>query len=207
MINEKEDAEKQMDSFHNDPVLSAHFPDFEKLDLQPVSRKYLKAVMFNSAIISMIIFTALVTAQMYLSQELKAAQYLTLGFSLIFITFFFIIQYLAFFQRKYAVREHDIVYHFGLIKRNIVIIPFKRIQHSSLEEGWISRMLGLKSVSFYTAGARGSDLQIDGLPKAEAERINQLVMNAIAKEEKFENNAEMNPHQNSDSAKTFSTDQ
>ena len=172
-----------MSEFQNNPILDQEFPEFENLEFTSVSSKYMRVVMFNTFIVSAIIFTATAGSIIYAAKGLPTTvNYISVATVVLLIVSLFVYQYFAFFQRKYAVREKDIVYHFGLIQRNIVIIPFNRIQHSTLEEGWISRMLGLKSVSFFTAGSQGADLQINGLPKETAERLNQFVINKIEEE-------------------------
>ena len=76
-----------------------------------------------------------------------------------------------------------------MLQRNILIIPFNRIQHVALAEGWFSRILGLKSLSVFTAGS--ADLTINGLPKEVAENFNQLILNKIKEEELQEEVSEL----------------
>ncbi len=49
----------------------------------------------------------------------------------------------------------------------------------NLEEGWLSRVLEIKSISIYTAGQDNGDLKINGLEKDLSEKINQLILNKI----------------------------
>lgn len=187
-----------MSGFQNNPVLEQEFPEFEQLEMQPLSPKYVRVIMFNTLIFSLIMLAGTIGGNFFSAQTWSVINYAMLGFVLLMIAIFFLYQYFAFFQRKYAVREKDIVYQSGLIRRDITIIPFNRIQHSSLEEGWISRMLGLKSVSFYTAGSQGSDLQISGLPKETAEKLNQFVISKIEAEEVLEEQQEESDQQHGD---------
>ncbi len=175
-----------MSGFHNNPVLDQEFPEFEQLELKSLSPKYVRVVMFNTLIFSLIIFAGTIGGNLFTFDSWTMVNYVMIAVVLLLIALFLVYQYFAFFQRKYAVREKDIVYQSGLIRRDVTIIPFNRIQHSSLEEGWISRILGLKSVSFYTAGSQGSDLQINGLPKETAEKLNQFVISKIEEEEQQE---------------------
>ncbi len=179
-----------MSEFQNNPVPEQEFPDFEQLEMQPLSPKYVRVIMFNTLIFSLIILAGTIGGNLFMIRTWSMVNYIVLAAVLLLIAVFFLYQYFAFFRRKYAVREKDIVYQSGLIRRDITIIPFNRIQHSSLEEGWISRILGLKSVTFYTAGSQGSDLRISGLPKETAERMNQLVISKIIAEEEEEEERE-----------------
>ena len=51
--------------------------------------------------------------------------FLVLGLCILNIIFSF----LAFKKRKYAIREHDVVYAKGLIIHSITTVPISRIQH------------------------------------------------------------------------------
>lgn len=171
-----------MENFQNNPLSNIELPDFETVQLTPVSTKYLKVVMFNTAIFSFFLLIASGVGYYFLLEYVDLYSWAYFGGILLFLFFNFLYQYFAFFQRKYAFRERDVIYQSGLLHRSIEIFPFNRIQHSALEDGWFSRILGLKSVSVFTAGA-GSDLTINGLPKEIAESFNQLIINKIKNEE------------------------
>ncbi len=84
------------------------------------------------------------------------------------------------FQKKgYVFREHDAIYKSGLISETTTIIPFNRVQHVALHQGFISRKLGLASVELFTAGGSSSDLEIPGLLLADAQIIKNLVSQKI----------------------------
>ena len=63
-----------------------------------------------------------------------------------------------------------------------MIIPYNRVQHVALHEGFISRIFGLAKVEIFTAGGNNSDLEIPGIAKEEAENIKQLLMGKIQKQ-------------------------
>lgn len=99
---------------------------------------------------------------------------------IILLIFFLILEALFEFKyRKYAVREKDIVYQYGLIRSSLMIVPFNRIQHIKIEQGWLSKILQLKSITVFTAGIDGGDISINGLPEDIAESINHLIMKNI----------------------------
>ncbi|TXF79419.1 PH domain-containing protein [Chryseobacterium sp.] len=167
-----------MQEFHNNSILEHDLPDFENLELKPVSEKYLKVVIFNSAVFSLLLWIAGGVSYYFLRDVFMYSWLVFIVvFSLMIIRF--ITSYYAFFQRKYAFRQQDLVYHYGLLKKTTFIFPYSRIQHSALQEGWLSRSLGLKSLSVFTAGSEASDLTIHGLPKEIAEKFNQLILQKI----------------------------
>jgi len=75
-----------------------------------------------------------------------------------------------------------LVYQYGWLKRSVIIVPFNRIQHIKVEQGWFSKILGLKSVSVFTAGVNGGDVTVNGLPEDIAEGINHHIRGTISKE-------------------------
>jgi hypothetical protein len=75
-----------------------------------------------------------------------------------------------------------VVFRNGVVSLETMIIPYNRVQHVALQEGFISRYLGLATVQVFTAGGNSSDLEIPGILKAEAEDIKQLLMGKIQKE-------------------------
>ncbi|RYG33623.1 MAG: PH domain-containing protein, partial [Chitinophagaceae bacterium] len=87
------------------------------------------------------------------------------------------------FKRKaFAFREHDVIYRHGIIATKTVIIPYNRVQHVGLHEGFLSRMFNLAKVQVFTAGGNQSDIEIPGIAKAEADDIKHLLMSKIRKE-------------------------
>lgn len=171
-----------MPEFTNDKVLDYNLPKFEEVELTPVSRTYLQVVILNTTIFSLIVIGAAVTGYFFLKNAMPDLAWILPAVITGLILINFIYQILAFRQRKYAFRDRDVIYQFGLISKSIIIIPFNRIQHTALEEGWLSRSLGLKSLTVFTAGAGGSDLSINGLPKDIAESFNQLILTKIDSE-------------------------
>ncbi len=171
-----------MPDFSNDKILNHDLPRFEEVELTPVSPKYLQVIIVNTIIFSLILLVAGGVGHFFLKSSFPGLAWIVPVVITALVVINFIYQVMAFRQRKYAFRERDVIYQFGLISKTIVIIPFNRIQHTALEEGWLSRSLGLKSVTVFTAGAGGSDLSINGLPGDIAENFNQLILAKIDSE-------------------------
>lgn len=173
-----------MAEFQNNTVLENDLPSFEDVDLTPVSGKYLKIIYLNLVIFAAFVIVAGVSAYFFLRGHIDLNWSVVFVVAGIFVILISLLNYFSFFKRKYAVREKDIIYHNGLIQQNILIIPFNRIQHITVAEGWYSRILGLKSIKIFTAGSL--DLTINGLPKAVAENFSQLILDKIREEELIE---------------------
>lgn len=70
----------------------------------------------------------------------------------------------------YAERADDLLIRHGLLRRQLVVVPYGRMQYVDVTAGPIDRALGLATVQLHTASA-ASDAAIPGLPAAEAARL------------------------------------
>src|SRR5699024_8172681 len=82
--------------------------------------------------------------------------------------------------RAWALREHDLIYRYGVIWRKTVIMPFARIQHVEAVHGPLERHLGLMRVKCFTAGGMSADLTVRGLDQSAARRVRQYLLEQIA---------------------------
>lgn len=74
----------------------------------------------------------------------------------------------------YLDREEDLVVASGVLFRTVTTVPFGRVQAVEVHEGPIERSLGLATLSVSTA-SDAADASIPGLPRAEAERLRELL--------------------------------
>lgn len=83
-----------------------------------------------------------------------------------------VIHAIAHYRRwRYEVRIDALYLDRGVVTRVKTVVPHVRIQHVDVSRGPVERALGLSSVVVYTAGSRGADVTIPGLPP---ERANDL---------------------------------
>lgn len=83
----------------------------------------------------------------------------------------------GFAKKAYALRERDLLYRSGLLWQQMLVIPFNRVQHCSIQEGLLDKVYGLASLRVFTAGTSGSDLVIPGLDPQNAQRIKDFLIN------------------------------
>lgn len=81
-----------------------------------------------------------------------------------------------FYSRKYLLRQHDITYYSGWIWRDIVTVPYSRIQHCETNQGPIEKWYGLATLEVFTAGKQQHDMAIPGLLLDDAERIKYFLL-------------------------------
>ncbi len=171
------------ENFQNSQILDLEIPDFNDLKLMAVSPKYLRIILLNISIFSISLIAAVSLAFYFFHNNLSVLQISTAVIAVfLVISFLFLSAFLGFKFRKYAIRERDVVYQYGWLKRSLIIVPFIRIQHIKVEQGWFSKILQLKSITIYTAGVSGGDVTVNGLPESIAEGINHIIRVSISKD-------------------------
>jgi membrane protein YdbS with pleckstrin-like domain len=70
----------------------------------------------------------------------------------------------------YAEREDDLLVRHGIMFRQIVVVPYGRMQYVDVQAGPLDRAFGIAKVQLHTASA-GTDAVIPGLPPQEAARL------------------------------------
>ncbi len=70
----------------------------------------------------------------------------------------------------YAERDEDLLIRRGVLFREIVVVPYGRMQYVDVKAGPLDRAFGVARVQLHTASA-GTDAQIPGLPPEEASTL------------------------------------
>jgi len=70
----------------------------------------------------------------------------------------------------YAEREDDLLVRRGILFRNLVVVPYGRMQYVDVQAGPIDRRFGIANVQLHTASP-GTDAHIPGLAPEEAARL------------------------------------
>jgi membrane protein YdbS with pleckstrin-like domain len=70
----------------------------------------------------------------------------------------------------YAERENDLLIRKGVMFREMVVVPYGRMQYVDVQAGPLDRRLGIAKVQLHTASA-STDAVIPGLPPHEAARL------------------------------------
>ena len=170
-----------MENFSNKKIETDDFPAYQEVVLTPLEADYWKVVLINS-IIFLIIFGLAGSTFFYFQPEVSINIWLVVGLFTIFSILVVISKYLSFKSQKYAFRDHDVIFQSGYITVTTAVIPYNRVQHVTLFEGLVSKQFGLAKVGIFTAGGKGSDIEIPGIKKEEAERIKLLLTAKILKQ-------------------------
>jgi membrane protein YdbS with pleckstrin-like domain len=170
-----------MEEFTNEVIDTKQLPRYEEVQLTPLHPKYWN-VTFISFLITFLIIGMALFLIWYNSDEFSdIGLYFAITYFVVLLFSLFISR-IAFKKKAYAFRNHDVIYRSGIISTNTMVIPYNRVQHVALHEGFVSRIFGLAKVEIFTAGGSSSDLEIPGIEKEEAENIKQLLMGKIQKQ-------------------------
>ncbi len=170
-----------MENFTNETIDTKQLPRFEEVQLTSLHSNYWKVISFKNLIIFSILAIALVFLWIILEDSERFSVYLVFGIFLIIVNVSFVLNRISFKKKAYAFRNHDVIFRYGIIATNTMVVPYNRVQHVALHEGFISRFFGLATVEIFTAGGSSSDVEIPGIDKVEAENIKQLLMGKIQK--------------------------
>jgi membrane protein YdbS with pleckstrin-like domain len=73
----------------------------------------------------------------------------------------------------YQIRQHQLWAERGVLSRTTSVIPYVRIQHVDTRQSPVERALGIARVVIFTAGIRGAEFVLPGLPVEEASRLRE----------------------------------
>lgn len=174
--------------FSNDRIDISDLPRAEQVEWQPLESTYAKSVAFR-AVVSWFLFCGAFLIVRYFVPGLQQKWMLIWGISGITVLHFFswLISYLSFLRKAYALRERDILFRSGWIVRVEEVCPFSRVQHCSVSSGLIDRNLGLATLRVYTAGS-GRDISIPGLREETALSIKAYLTQKIGAEDEEQAN-------------------
>ena len=72
---------------------------------------------------------------------------------------------------RFEIRGDELYLERGVITRVKTVVPYVRIQHVDSRRGPLERVLTLATTVVYTAGSRGADVLIPGLPPSRSEEL------------------------------------
>ena len=171
-----------MEEFTNETIDTKQLPRYESVELTSLHKNYWKVLLINNAIIFSIIAIVMIFLWINIEDSQELSPFLVFGIFLVIVNVSFFLNRISFKKKAYAFRNHDVIYRSGLIATNTMVIPYNRVQHVALHEGFLSRYFGLAKVEIFTAGGTASDIEIPGIAKEEAENIKQLLMGKIQKQ-------------------------
>lgn len=173
-----------MNSFSNFPINLSELPDAAEQNFLPLQSKYRWILIVNSLLFFLFFFGGAFAFYHFSPQEIPDYLHLIIFTVLaILMSLRILFLLLGFSKRGYLVREYDILYRKGLLRRKLVAIPLNRIQHSEVRQSFLARLLKISKVKVYTAGGNSSDLNIAGLSEEEALKLKDYLSKRVSRYE------------------------
>ena len=171
-------------SFSNSQVDTSSLPRISEVDFKGLHKDYLTVELIGAGIFWFIFGGGgLIVIALFWGTWPSWLSWVALIWLFFIVTSTFILSILGFKRKKYALREHDVMYKTGLLWRSTTILPFNRIQHAEVQQGPVDRLFNLSKLKIYTAGGSGSDLSIAGLLPDEANAIKHYILKKTATDE------------------------
>lgn len=171
-------------NFSNKQVAPDSIPTVGDIEFKGLDRNYLTVELIATGIFWLILGTgALIAIFLNLWRLPQWAVFLAFLALISLVVSSFVLTYVGFKKKKYALREKDIVYQAGYIWRKYTVLPFSRVQHAEVQQGPIERMFDLSRLKIYTAGGSSSDLSIAGLPLTTAQNIKHYILHQTTNDE------------------------
>lgn len=167
-----------MQNFTNEVIDIDQLPKYEEITLTSPHQKYWNVIVINICIFFLICGLCL-AALLLFKKAVKPYLYVALIAYVVILVATFILYYLSFKKRGFALREKDIIYKSGIIAESTKIIPLNRIQHVALDEGLFSRFYQLATLEIHTAGGSSGHMQIAGIPLENAKMIKEALMKRL----------------------------
>lgn len=172
-----------METFTNQQIKNTALPTITAVQFEPLHAKY-KNVVLITTLILVLFFVVLGASGFYLPLGEEQALFVEyketiLAASIVLAVGMTVLRMAGVNKKGYVIREHDIIYKTGLINQKQITIPFNRVQHVEIYEGFLLRLFGLCQIEFFTAGGTLGDLKIPGLPIQEADKIKAFVIEQV----------------------------
>ena len=175
-------SQQSASAFSNAVVAIADLPDFRDAPMQPVSPRFTPYAIFSAAWFWLLLMVAMVFVPQLPRLDFDLPGWLP-ALPGVALLWFCMVAGLDARRRRWAVREHDLIYRSGLIWQRTVIVPFSRIQHVETASGPVERAMGLMRVKCFTAGGLTADVVVEGLERELARQVRQHLLAQIRDDE------------------------
>lgn len=162
--------------FQNNTVDIHQIPTYQNIVLNNLHENYKKVLKVN-AVGYIFISIAISIAVYFIFQETQ--KFIFIGVIMLLFSYIAIAPILALKNKKYAFREYDVIFTKGLFTKSTHIVPYIRLQHVVIKQGWYAKKLGLASLKLYTAANDNVDVTIPGLTLQDAERWKTFLLNRL----------------------------
>ncbi|WP_372473845.1 PH domain-containing protein [Capnocytophaga sp. ARDL2] len=159
----------------NPQISFDQLPTYENISHTMLNPKY-KYIARMNALIAFILTLAISIAIVFLFEETLA--YIIAVLLFLLGSYLSLLNLFGYRYKSYAFRKHDAVFQSGIFVTHIEIIPYIKLQHITITQGWYAKKLGLATINLYSASA-DNEVTIPGLTLEEAEQWKEFVLNRV----------------------------
>ena len=91
------------------------------------------------------------------------------------LTLTFVLPPLRYKYWKFELRDEELYLERGVLTKIYTTAPYCRVQHIDIAQGVVERMFNLSRLVIFTAGTRGADLVVPGLPHYYAKQLRDQI--------------------------------
>lgn len=145
-------------------------------DFTPISRRYAWVIMVRSLMFSI----PLLIGAIFLERKLVTDEIVSAGIILIplciALTLWVVLRPFRIQARiGYIMAADHIRIGRGNLWRVDTIMPFSRVQHIDIEEGFLDRLFGLATIVIHSAGTHNNTVHLPGLPRIDADAMREQI--------------------------------
>jgi len=168
--------------FTNEQVFVDDLPAVEQIDFIPIEKEYRTIQLIAWTIFFIIVIVGMNIA--FWQAEAPLIPWLSAVCGWIALG---ALQYVVIFRahrfKGFALRRYDLTYRKGWLYKKEVTVPYRRIQHVDVKQGFIERQFGLAKLNLYTAGGNSSDLTVPGLRDEDAQQFKSYIIGVMRNDE------------------------
>lgn len=168
--------------FSNHQIDVTQLPKIEEITYSPAEKKYVNVLYMKYFVSCGIPLVASLIASFVITDFRKELLFLSVFFFLLLVVMMLLTRRIYAF-RGYALRENDVCLRKGIIFNRYASVPFRRIQHISVEQGLFSRWFGLASLNVFSAAGTKNDFVINGITKERADEMKHFILETIKDDE------------------------
>jgi membrane protein YdbS with pleckstrin-like domain len=165
-----------MKTFTNEQVAVTGLPAIEEVKYHPLELPHRTISIVSTTLLFLFLGAGFFIAAYFEPRLLSwPVAPLFSGLWVLIFIFSLLVSFKSYEYEGYAVREHDIIHKQGWIFRSEIIVPFNRVQHCEVNQGPLDRLMGLSTLSVFTAGGSDSDISIPGLKPETAAALKEFI--------------------------------
>ncbi|MCZ4695099.1 hypothetical protein DWB61_08875 [Ancylomarina euxinus] len=166
----------------NNQIWIADLPKSETIEFTNLLPRYKRVINIQWAIFFALLIVLLTVAYF----KFDDIDFMWFGAALIAWLLLSLIKFsfiqLGFPNKGYAIRQRDLHYRTGYLTHKVISVPFNRIQHVEIRQGFISKALNIAVLKIYTAGNSAHDLSLKGISLEMAEDIKQVITSKVTQD-------------------------